>query len=199
MALRPRRDRRQPVPLHRVRPILAAASRGRSRTRSATRRERGLLFAPGALPGGSFQAPSFIAPASVAELAAFLLEHPQATILAGGTDVGLWITKQHRDLDPVAYVGRVTELRFLKEEKDCVEIGDPSVTHEDAYAALAGIHPDIGELVRRLGAAQVRATGTLAGNIANGSPIGDTMPVLLALGASVALQRRAAAKDRRAG
>jgi len=172
------------------RPILEACEQSRALAdpKRDLAENQALLSRLGRLPGGSFRVKNFFAPASVAELAAFLLEQPQATILAGGTDVGLWITKQHRDLDPVAYVGRVAELKFLKEEKDCVEMG-AAVTYEDAYAALAGIHPDIGELVRRLGAAQVRATGTLGGNIANGSPIGDTMPVLLALGASAALQR----------
>ena len=131
----------------------------------------------------------FFVPAGVSELAQFLVKHPQATILAGGTDVGLWITKQHRDLEEVAYVGRVSELRVIHEEKNHIEFG-AAVTYADAYPALASIHPDIGELLRRLGAVQVRTAGTIAGNIANGSPIGDSMPFLLALGASVLLQRR---------
>jgi xanthine dehydrogenase small subunit len=126
----------------------------------------------------------FFVPSTVEELARFLLEHPRATILAGGTDIGLWITKQHRDLDHVAHVGRVAELKKITPE----EIG-AAVTYAEAYETLAAIHPDIGELLRRLGAVQVRAMGTLGGNIANGSPIGDTMPVLLALGASLTLQR----------
>src|SRR5207247_8750851 len=87
-----------------------------------------------------------------------------------------------------AYVGKVAELKTVAEHQDAFEIG-AAVTYAEAYAALAGIHPDIGELLRRLGAVQVRAAGTLAGNIANGSPIGDSMPVLLALDASLTLQR----------
>ena len=130
----------------------------------------------------------FFAPATVAELASFLVEYPQATILAGGTDVGLWITKQHRDLDNVAYVGRVSELKAIDDTPKSLEIG-AAATYAEAYGALAGIHPDIGELLRRLGAMQVRAAGTLGGNIANGSPIGDSMPVLLALASSLTLQR----------
>ncbi|HVJ11421.1 MAG TPA: FAD binding domain-containing protein, partial [Burkholderiales bacterium] len=130
----------------------------------------------------------FFAPTTSDELASFLAEHPQATILAGGTDVGLWITKQHRDLGRVAYVGRVAELKALKDEKAHLEIG-AAVTYAEAYGALAALHPDIEELLRRLGAVQVRAAGTLAGNIANGSPIGDSMPFLIALGTSLTLQR----------
>jgi xanthine dehydrogenase small subunit len=160
----------------------AAADAQRERAEDAARKAR-----LAALPRDSVRVRNFFAPASLAELAAFLVEHPQATILAGGTDVGLWITKQHRDLDYVAYVGRVGELRTLSDYSTHLEIG-AAVTYAEAHEALAAIHPDIGELLRRLGAVQVRAAGTLAGNIANGSPIGDTMPVLLALGASLALQ-----------
>jgi xanthine dehydrogenase small subunit len=90
----------------------------------------------------------------------------------------------------VVYLGNVAELRELKNHPDHLEIGG-AVTYAEAHAALAGIHPDIGELVRRLGGAQVRACGTIAGNIANGSPIGDTMPFLMALGSTVILQKAA--------
>jgi xanthine dehydrogenase small subunit len=109
-------------------------------------------------------------------------------LLAGGTDLGLLITKQLRDLDNVVYLGNVSELRQVDESETHTEFGG-AVTYAEAQAALTRIHPDIGELVRRLGGAQVRACGTLAGNIANGSPIGDSMPFLLALGSTVVLQR----------
>jgi xanthine dehydrogenase small subunit len=142
----------------------------------------------GALPKQTTRIGGFFSPLSVAELARFLVEHPQATLLAGGTDAGLFITKQHRDLDKVAYIGRVAELKKITENEETLDIG-AAVTYAEAYEALTAIHPDIGELLRRLGAVQVRAAGTLGGNIANGSPIGDSMPVLLALGASLALQR----------
>jgi xanthine dehydrogenase small subunit len=175
------------------RPILEAAARapglgdaGHDHAEDEARRAR-----LSALPSDStLIGRRFLVPATVDELARFLVDHPQATILAGGTDAGLWITKQHRDLDAVAFTGRVAELKVLEEKASHFEIG-AAVTYAEAYAALAGIHPDIGELLRRLGAVQVRAAGTLAGNIANGSPIGDSMPFLLALGASVTLQRGA--------
>jgi xanthine dehydrogenase small subunit len=172
------------------RPILDAAEQARAL--ADARRERAEDEARQArlksLPADSALVKSFFVPATVAALARFLVEYPQATILAGGTDVGLWITKQHRDLDRVAYVGRVTELRVIASSVEHLEIG-AAVTYAEADKALAAIHPDIGELLRRLGAVQVRAAGTLGGNIANGSPIGDSMPVLLALGASLTLQR----------
>jgi len=173
------------------RPILEAGARAcsvadpaRERAEDQACRERITRIRQGSSLVGN----RFFIPTTVAELASFLVERPQATILAGGTDVGLWITKQHRDLNQVAYTGRVAELREVKDTATHLEIG-AAVTYAEAYPALAAIHPDIGELLRRLGAVQVRATGTLAGNIANGSPIGDSMPVLLALGAGVALQR----------
>jgi xanthine dehydrogenase small subunit len=148
------------------------------------------------LPKQTTRIGGFFNPLTVAELAGFLAEHPEATILAGGTDAGLWITKQHRDLDKVAYVGRVAELKRLEETTQYLDIG-AAVTYAEAYEALAGIHPDIGELLRRLGGAQVRACGTLAGNIANASPIGDTMPVLLALDAMLTLQKGSTTRQAR--
>jgi xanthine dehydrogenase small subunit len=176
------------------RPILAAAERAfASRNASDEHNDDEARAARlRTLPQGSaiFEARGkrFFSPTTCDELARFLADNPGATLLAGGTDVGLWITKQHRDLDTVAYVGRVEELRLLEEHPDHLEIGG-AVTYAQAHASLAALHPDIAELVRRLGAAQVRAVGTLGGNIANGSPIGDSMPWLLALGSSVVLRK----------
>jgi xanthine dehydrogenase small subunit len=140
----------------------------------------------GDLPREGVADKGFSAPRSLAELAAVL--HSGATLLGGGTDLGLVITKQLRELQNVVYLGNVVELKMLEDLHDRLEIGG-AVTFAEAHAALARIHPDIGELVRRLGGAQVRACGTIAGNIANGSPIGDTMPVLLALNSSLLLQQ----------
>jgi xanthine dehydrogenase small subunit len=140
------------------------------------------------LPTETTRIGGFFSPLTLKEFAAHLLAHPKATILAGGTDAGLWITKEHRDLDEVAYIPRVAELKEIKETETTLEIG-AAVTYAEAYEALTRIHPDIGELLRRLGAVQVRAAGTLAGNVANASPIGDSMPVLLALDAMLILQK----------
>jgi xanthine dehydrogenase small subunit len=149
-----------------------------------------------ALPKETTRLGGFFSPLSVTEFADYLVEHPKATILAGGTDAGLWITKQHRDLDEVAFIGRVAELKEIEETPNQLEIG-AAVTYAEAYEALARIHPDIGELLRRFGAVQVRAAGTLAGNIANASPIGDSMPVLLALDAVLILQKGVATRAAR--
>jgi xanthine dehydrogenase small subunit len=130
----------------------------------------------------------FYAPATVDALAEVLLEHPKACVVAGATDVGLWVTKHLRVLDPVVYVGRVRELQSIVDTGETLEIG-AGVTYADATASLAALYPDIGELFRRLGGEQVRNVGTIGGNIANGSPIGDSPPALIALGARLVLRR----------
>ena len=133
----------------------------------------------------------FAAPASEDALAALCERCPDATIVGGATDVGLWITKQLRDLPRIVHTGRVASLHEVRETDDRVEIG-AAATYNEAEEALGGIDPDVGEMLRRLGSKQVRATGTVGGNIANGSPIGDSPPVLIALGATIELRLGAA-------
>jgi xanthine dehydrogenase small subunit len=130
----------------------------------------------------------FYAPATLPALTALLEAEPDATLVSGATDVGLWVTKFQRVLPSVIYLGRIAALRRIEETADSVEIG-AAATYTEAEAALARLHPDFGELLRRLGALQVRNAGTIGGNIANGSPIGDTPPVLIALGATLVLHR----------
>jgi xanthine dehydrogenase small subunit len=128
----------------------------------------------------------FFAPRSRAELAQLLDAHPDAVLLAGATDVGLWVTKQYRELATIISVASVAELRAVRETAEAIEIG-AAATYTEAFDALAQLHPDFGELLRRLGAVQVRNAGTIGGNIANGSPIGDTPPPLIALDATLVL------------
>jgi xanthine dehydrogenase small subunit len=130
----------------------------------------------------------FYAPGTVDDLASLLIEHPKACIVAGATDVGLWVTKNLRDLDPIIYVGRVRELQSVVDTADALEIG-AAVTYADATPRLAALYPDLGEMFRRLGGEQVRNVGTIGGNIANGSPIGDSPPALIAAGARLVLRR----------
>ena len=129
----------------------------------------------------------FAAPATEDALAALCARHPDATIVGGATDVGLWITKQLRTLPRIVHTGRVASLHEVRETDDRIEIG-AAATYAEAEAALRGIDPDVGEMLRRLGSKQVRSTGTVGGNVANGSPIGDSPPVLIALGASLDLR-----------
>jgi xanthine dehydrogenase small subunit len=130
----------------------------------------------------------FAAPASIDALSALLGRHPDATIVAGATDVGLWVTKQLRALPKIVWLGRVAGLGTIEETPAGVRIG-ATATYEAAAAAMAAIDPDLGSLWRRIGSKQVRHSGTVGGNIANGSPIGDTPPALIALGATLELRR----------
>ncbi len=132
----------------------------------------------------------FLAPRTVEEFATLLAAHPTATVLAGGTDVGLWITKQLRTLPVLIYLGRVRELAAITTTSDALEIG-AAVSLEDAFAALLPHYPELTELCRRFASRPIRNAGTLCGNIANGSPIGDSMPALIALGAKLVLRRDA--------
>lgn len=136
----------------------------------------------------ALRTPTWFAPRSADELAALLIEHPHARLIAGATDVGLWVTKGLRDLDLPIFIGDVPELRTITEDASGVTLG-AAVRYAEAHDALARLHPDLGELVRRIGGLQVRNAGTIGGNIANGSPIGDGPPALIALGASLVLRR----------
>jgi xanthine dehydrogenase small subunit len=133
------------------------------------------------------------APATAASLARLCARHPDATIVGGATDVGLWITKQLRVLPKTILTGRAKGFADVKVTRDAVRIGG-GATYAQAGAALAAIDPDVGEVLRRIGSMQVRATGTVGGNIANGSPIGDTPPILIALGATLELHRGRASR-----
>jgi xanthine dehydrogenase small subunit len=136
----------------------------------------------------------FHAPATLDELARLTHLYPDAVILAGATDVGLWVTKQGRQLETLISVMRVAELQVLAETGAGLEIG-AAVRYADALEALAGLHPCLRDYVRRIGAMQVRDSGTVVGNIANGSPIGDMPPVLIALGASIRLRSGATTRE----
>ncbi|NGM86227.1 xanthine dehydrogenase small subunit [Parapusillimonas sp. SGNA-6] len=131
---------------------------------------------------------AFHAPRTVDELARLRVEHPDARILAGSTDVGLWVTKQLRVLPELLYIGQVAELRELSNDGEHLYIG-AAVPLQDAYAALVDVYPDLHELHRRFASLPIRNAGTLVGNLANGSPIGDSMPALIALGARIVLRR----------
>ena len=130
----------------------------------------------------------FYAPVDIAELSRLVLEHPAAQIIAGATDIGLWVTKKHQDLPGFISVMQVAELQQITETEGYFEIG-AAVSHAAANDRLAGHYPALGEIWRRFGSTQVRASGTVCGNIANGSPIGDLAPAFLALGAELVLQK----------
>ena len=129
---------------------------------------------------------AYLAPTTLAGLLAARAAHPQAQIVAGCTDVGLWVTKMHLQFDQVLDVTRVQELRRIEHYPHHLAIG-AAATLADAYAALVEERPQLATFADRFAGLPVRNAGTLGGNVANGSPIGDSMPLLIALGANVVL------------
>jgi xanthine dehydrogenase small subunit len=131
----------------------------------------------------------FIAPSSLDDFAKVYARHRDATILAGATDVGLWITKEMRVLDTVIHPGRIAALEGVVEDDEALVFG-AMTSLSDAGETLGRMHPHLAELLRRFGGEQIRNAATLGGNIANGSPIGDLPPALIALSASVTLRQK---------
>jgi hypothetical protein len=121
-------------------------------------------------------------------LAAWYLANPEATLIAGATDVGLWVTKQFRDLGPVAFLGHCTDLQTITRDGDTLRVG-AGVTMTRLHTEMTALHPSYAELIRRYGSVQVRNAATIGGSLANGSPIGDNAPALIALGATLHLRR----------
>ena len=150
----------------------------------------GLAAQSAAEPDGS----GWVSPETADDLADWYAAHPDATLVAGATDVGLWVTKSLRDIAPVAFLGRVRDLKDIDIGADRVRIG-AGVTLTDLGDAIAPLHPDFAELIRRYGSVQVRNAATIGGNIANGSPIGDGPPALIALGAVLHLRHGTARRE----
>ena len=130
----------------------------------------------------------FVSPATIAEVADYLVKHPTSTLLAGSTEVGLQVNKQYSRPDHIVYLGNVTELKQVKDTPQAWHIG-AVVSLTEVESLVSKAYPDFAEVLRRFGSPPIRSTATLAGNIANGSPIGDTMPCLMALGATLTLRR----------
>ncbi|RMA43846.1 xanthine dehydrogenase small subunit [Rhodophyticola porphyridii] len=143
---------------------------------------------------GDGHGPAAFTPGSADALAEWYEDHPDATLIAGATDVGLWVTKQLRDLAPVAFLNRCDDLRGITTDDLVIRIGAmTSLTELGAF--FADRHPGLAEMIRRYGSVQVRNAATLGGNIANGSPIGDSPPALIALGARLHLRKGDARRE----
>lgn len=143
----------------------------------------------------TYEAPAgkFFAPVTVEELAEVLGKYPEATLLAGGTDVGLWVTKMHKHLDVIIYTGNVQSLRAIRETQAEIEIG-AAVTYTEAFDALISYDPALQDFFRRFASLHIRNAGTVGGNIANGSPIGDGMPAMIAMGTEIILRSPSGAR-----
>lgn len=138
--------------------------------------------------------PATYAPETLDGLADWYAVHPDATIIAGATDVGLWVTKQLRELDEVVFLNRCLDLKRITMDADTITIG-AGATMVDVHAMLKDHHPSYAEMVRRYGSEQVRSAATIGGNIANGSPIGDNPPALIALDAVLHLRHGDKTRD----
>ena len=136
----------------------------------------------------------FFAPRTIDELAARLAEFPGATILAGGTDIGLWVTKQHRELETLIYTGEVDGLASVEVGDTHIEIG-AAATISDAVPVILRHYPMLDDFFRRFASPPIRNAATLGGNVANGSPIGDSMPVLMAAGSTLVLRSAAGSRE----
>jgi xanthine dehydrogenase small subunit len=130
----------------------------------------------------------FILPANTDDFADVLEKNPGATIVAGSTDVGLWVTKFMREIGPVIFLSHLEELRQIREEASYLTLG-AGVSYTEAYRAITRHFPQLTELWDRIGGEQVRNMGTIGGNVANGSPIGDTPPALIGLAATIILRK----------
>ncbi len=137
---------------------------------------------------------TYVAPTSVEELKCALAQQPRATILAGGTDVGLWVTKKYSELPAIVYVGNVAALQEVTRSAGFIEIG-AAVSLTDAFDVLLEEYPQLAEIARRFASPPICNAGTLCGNVANGSPIGDSMPALICLGALVVLRSAQGARE----
>lgn len=130
--------------------------------------------------------PHYALPTSLPALLKLRAAHPQAQLMAGGTDAGLWVTQMHRRFDQVIDLTRVEELLRIEHYPHHLAIG-AAVSLHNAFSAIAARRPNVAHFADRFAGRPVRQSGTLGGNIANGSPIGDSMPLLIALGAQVVL------------
>ena len=138
------------------------------------------------IPPGDGDGAAYLAPTTLPALLAARAAHPQAQVVAGCTDVGLWVTKMHKRYGQVLDVTRAQELRVVETAGSDLSIG-AAVTLQDAYAALVAQRPQLRTFAERFAGLPVRSSGTLGGNVANGSPIGDSMPLLIALGTRIVL------------
>jgi xanthine dehydrogenase small subunit len=154
------------------------------------RRDQGLTYAaPQALPEGD-RLDQFHAPTTLDALAALREAKPQARLLAGSTDIGLWVNKQFRDVGELIYLGNVAELQCVEQRGDMLYIG-AGASLESAWRALVQRAPTLADVWLRFASPPIRNAGTMGGNVANGSPIGDAPPILMALDTEIELRRGA--------
>jgi xanthine dehydrogenase small subunit len=134
------------------------------------------------------QLPLVYSPSDLETFASIYVANPDYQILAGGTDVGLWVTQHLKKLKPILFIGEVKELQLIKEQDQSIWIG-AGVSLEAAFVRIVQHYPELKELQQRFASLPVRKSGTLCGNVANGSPIGDSMPILIAINTTIVLRQ----------
>ena len=129
----------------------------------------------------------YFAPKSVDELKKILRQEPNSKLLSGGTDVSLIVTKERKDLNSLIYMNSINELNYIKENNNYIEVGatTPLINFE---SFIKKYFPDFSQILKRYGSVQIRNVCTIAGNIATASPIGDTLPLLLALDSQIVIK-----------
>ncbi|WP_300513908.1 xanthine dehydrogenase small subunit [Aliiroseovarius sp.] len=133
-------------------------------------------------------------PGAVDALATLYADHPEATLIGGATEVALDVNKALKDLPFPIFLGQVREFDKIEITEDKITFG-AGASIETLRRIMAGHHPGFAEMLTRFGSAQVRAAGTIGGNVANGSPIAETPPPLIALGAELHLRHRDARRN----
>ncbi|MDU8929487.1 xanthine dehydrogenase small subunit [Alisedimentitalea sp. MJ-SS2] len=172
-----------------VRAAMAAAEHGLPEADPLVQERAGVLAALEAMRDRArVELGDAVLPGDVGDFAALYAEQPEAIVVAGATDVGLWVTKFLRDIGPALFIGHLDGLQGIDDGGDAIRVG-AGVSYSDAIPVLERHFPHLSEYLARIAGWQVRNMGTIGGNIANGSPIGDMPPVLIALGARVALRR----------
>jgi len=131
----------------------------------------------------------YFAPNSINELKKILKSEPNSKLISGGTDVSLIVTKERKDLNSLVYLNSIDELNYIKEENKFIEVGasTPLIKFEPI---IKKYFPDFSQILKRYGSVQIRNVCTIAGNIATASPIGDTLPLLLALDGQIIVKGR---------
>ena len=129
----------------------------------------------------------YFAPRTVIELKKIIKKYPKVKFLSGGTDMSLIVTKQKKDIENIVYLNSIDELNYIKENNKYIEVGatTPLIKFE---LFIKKYYPDFNTILKRYGSVQIRNVATIAGNIATASPIGDSLPLLLSLDASISIE-----------
>ena len=135
----------------------------------------------------SYKDKKFFAPKTLLSLKKILNKNKNAKFLSGGTDLSLEVTKERKDIENIISLNSIKELKFIKKTKNFVEIGS-AVSLYEFQNIIRSYYPDFYNILKRYGSVQIRNVGTLAGNIATASPIGDSLPLLLSLDSLVKIK-----------